>query len=214
MTKSQDLYNSLETKYTSHPDICSYCGQPVSLEQYIDQYEYKHRFCCTECYDLYVKNIKFAPINNKCESAVEQMIFNYLKGTYSEHKIDHNVTDIIPPYELDFVFVDKNIAIEYNGYLHFSDKYGVKRQRKYQLNDKKKKTIMCRDLCWNMITINSSIGLFVRPDLSKQVLRSMKKYIDKFITQNYYGQCVNIIITSDNTIDINEETIAYKKEKC
>lgn len=212
MTAQDTLLTKIIEKYTLHPCVCSCCGTPVSLDSYFEQFDKFYKFCSVECSTKFIKEFKDAPINNKCRSATEQMIFNYLKGTYSSYKIDHNVSDVIPPYELDFVFRDKNLAIEYNGYLHSSDKFG-KRQRHYQLNDKKKKTLLCRDLCWNLITINSSIGLFIRPNLSKEILAMVKLNVDKILNQFYYGYCINLVVDSEHGIQIIEEKLSYKKEK-
>lgn len=192
-------FEDLLRKYRKKPCICAYCGSPIPFKEFVNQYDQDFKFCDRRCFHKYQSSLK--PIDKEFSSQTERLIFEFLTQNYSNEKIDHNINDLIPPYEIDFLFIEKHIVIEYNGTLHYTSKYGDKKSRKTKLNDRKKRNIICKDIHYKLIRIWSEVGLFTRMDLFDKVLVVLKDVIDYVMVENCFGKCNDIIVKSDGTIE-------------
>lgn len=114
------LWKTFLNKYNKHPSVCSYCGKVLSIQRYIQQFEYSNRFCNKRCKTSFIKTTSAS--EDKFSSETEKLIYNRLIVRYPDEDILHNVKDLIFPYEIDFFFKTKSLVIEYNGTLHFDNK--------------------------------------------------------------------------------------------
>lgn len=208
-------FEELLQKYKKKPVLCSYCGKPLTFKEYVAQFDQENKFCTKKCFYKY-KDSKETKDLKKFNSLTEKVIFNYLSEKYPDKDIEHNVDYLIPPYEVDFVFTKDKLVIEYNGTLHYSSKYGKRKCKKTKFNDKKKKKIICNDLGWNLCRLWSTIGLYTREHLFRQALKVLKENIDGLIKSHCYGNCIDIIILKDGSIEIfyNENDLRkiYKED--
>jgi len=205
--KDTAYFNELLRKYKRKPDICSYCGAPISFREFVTQFEQEHKFCCKKCFRAFKQEKKARVDTDKCRSGTEEVIYRFLSTTYPNIDIRHNVNDLIPPYELDFVCEKERIAIEYNSIFHYYPKFGDKKKcRRAKLNDKKKKTLVCKELNWNMVRLWSEIGIYSKPALFELALQEIKKAVDLLRSSSCLGRCIDIIVSDA------EEITVYKDE--
>lgn len=95
-------------------------------------------------------------------SSGEKQIEQFLKGM-GNFTINTNVRTIIPPYELDIVVPEKNLAIEYCGLYWHSDRF---KDRNYH----RMKTDMCQQKGYRLLTIFEDDWLHKR-DIVERILR-------------------------------------------
>lgn len=209
LTKNFDFITDLQKNYDSHPVICCFCGEPLSFKKYYNQYENSKRFCSKKCKADYIKETSLEITCDEFCSRTEKTIYTFISLHYPELIITHNLTKILPPYEIDFCIEtsnDKNIFIEYNGTLHCSRKKKGTMQRsieKRKINDKIKKEKLCSERKEKLIRIWSEIGLYSKPEIFNKALKELKLNID-IILQNHiykdYGLCCEIIIDKNGDI--------------
>jgi len=198
----EHLIDELINKYEKKPCVCAYCGVPISFEEYVKQFERDKRFCSKSCY-MKFKNNMLKNNGDVFSSCTERVIHNFMSKCYPHLNIRHNVTDIIEPYELDFVIDDYNLVIEYNGTLHFKNKYAKKKERKTKLNDnKKRKMLIKKGYC--LCRLWSCIGLYTRPELMKEALDELKIHIDACLKDPHRrGDVIDVIVNTDHDIFVH-----------
>ena len=193
----------LENNYDSNPSYCSHCGKPLTFKKFYKQFEFEKKFCCKKCASQY-SEVEV----NKFSSETEKTIYAFLSLTLPQYNIKHNITDIFPPYEIDMCIETEHfpVFLEFNGSLHarFNS-----HNLKCQINDKIKKTEICKNRQQKMIRLWSNKGLYSRPLIFEESLYKLKKCLQYMIRKNYnYGICVDIIVTfnkNDYSIDIFHE---------
>lgn len=200
-----EYFEELLHKYQKKPVICSYCGKPLIFKDYVKQYDQERKFCDKKCYTLSKKENK--PVKDSFSSITEEVIYNFLTQNYSNYEIRHNVTDIIEPYELDFVFDHFKLVIEYNGRLHYTNRYCEKRTRKTKLNDTKKKKLLV-GMGYCVCRLWSELGLYTRPELFQRALCVLKENVDKcLINPHRCGLVVDMLVSINENIEIREEKL-------
>lgn len=198
-----EYFGQLLQKYQKKPEICSYCGKPLVFKDFVRQYDQERKFCCKKCFSSSKKENK--PIRAEFSSITEEVIYNFLVQNYSNLALRHNVTDIINPYELDFVFDELKIVVEFNGRLHYNNRYCEKRTRKTKLNDTKKKKLLV-GMGYCVCRLWSELGLYTRPELFKRALSVLKCNLDKCLTNPHRcGLVVDMLVSMDENINIIEE---------
>jgi very-short-patch-repair endonuclease len=213
----QDLcyFEELLQKYKKKPITCDYCGKPLSFKEFVSQFDQEYKFCTKRCFHTF-KNITVSDENKSFNSLTEKVIYKYLAEQYPHKTIFHNVEYLIPPYELDFIFPEEKLVIEYNGTLHYTSKYGKKKNKKTKFNDQKKKKLVCDEMVWRMCRLWSTIGLYTREEYFKSALAALKEGIDKLLECPSYGDCVDIVVLKNGDLDIfyNENDLSkiYKEE--
>jgi len=203
--KKTDLeyFEKLLKKYQKKPALCAYCGQPLIFKDFVKQYDHEKKYCSKNCYNLLRK--ANTPLKPGFGSATEEVIYNYLTAQYPNLEIRHNVSTIIAPYELDFVIDEYKLVIEYNGQLHYVNRYNKKREKRTKLNDtKKKKLLMLNGYC--LCRLWSQLGLYTRPVLFRKALTILKEQISKCINNSCrYGTVVDILVSINEEISIIKE---------
>lgn len=209
-------FEELLQKYEKKPVLCSYCGKPLSFKEYVSQFDQEYKFCTKRCFYKF-KNNKASEDFKTFNSLTEKIIFKFLSENYNNRTIYHNVDYLIPPYEIDFIFPKEKLAIEYNGTLHYTAKYGKRKNKKTKFNDQKKKRLLCEDLDWKLCRLWSTIGLYTREELFKNALETLKEGIDKLLDVPCYGDCIDIVVLKNEDIEVfyNENDLSkiYKEEK-
>ena len=113
-----------------------------------------HEYVSHDYYSIFSKSLcgikdEHLLICNKCSynaySMAENELYNYIKSIYPTEPI-RNSKDIIPPYELDLYYPEKQVAIEFNGSYWHSDKF---KQKQYHFNKFK----LCKDKNIRLISI-------------------------------------------------------------
>jgi very-short-patch-repair endonuclease len=200
-----EYFSELLKKYQKKPEVCAYCGKPIIFKDFVRQYDQDRKYCSKNCYTLSKK--EFKQVKSGFGSITEEVIYNFLVQNYPDQKIRHNVTDIINPYELDFVIDKYKLVIEFNGRLHYVNKYGDKRGRRTKLNDtKKKKMLLMQGYC--VCRLWSEIGLYTRPDLFQKALFTLKEQIDKCLKNpQRCGQAIDILVSIDENINIIKDSV-------
>ena len=202
------LWKTFLNKYNSHPSVCSYCGKLLTIQRYIQQFEYSNRFCNKRCKTSFIKTSTAS--EDKFSSETEKLIYNRLIVRYPDEDILHNVKDLIFPYEIDFFFKTKSLVIEYNGTLHFDNKRRGKtnKTKRIKTNDIKKRNIICLTKNLKLIRIWSELGLFTRRKLFNRVLEILYKEINKIKEDiTMYGWCVDIEVNIEEKIDVYVYTL-------
>lgn len=200
--KKTDLeyFEKLLKKYQKKPELCAYCGRPLIFKEFVKQYDQEKKYCSKNCYNLLKK--ANTPLKPGFSSATEEVIYNFLTSHYPDLEIQHNVSTIIAPYELDFVIDKYKLVIEYNGQLHYVNRYNKKRERRTKLNDsKKKKLLMLNGYC--LCRLWSELGLYTRPTLFRKALNILKDQITKCINNTCrYGTVIDVLVSIDEEISI------------
>jgi len=203
MNSEYQHFEILLQKYKKKPSVCAYCGKPIIFKDFVKQYDQELKFCSRTCYVLLQKDKK--PIRLGFSSITEEVIYKFLLEHYPNETIRHNVVDIIPPYELDFVFDEHKIIVEFNGRLHYTNRYGDKKTRRTKLNDsKKKKLLVMNGYC--VCRLWSELGLYTRPHLFDKALDTLKNNLDYCLHNiKRYGLVVEMLISVDESIEIRKE---------
>lgn len=207
--KNFDFIADLENNYESHPVICCFCGKALTFKKFYNQYENSKKFCSKKCKSEYIAETSNEITYDEFCSRTEKTIYTYLALNYPKHIISHNLTDVFPPYEIDFK-IDDNIhnclLLEYNGTLHLSIKKKGSLQRsieKRKINDKIKKEELCSIRKQKLIRVWSEIGLYSKPEIFNKVLRELKSTIDSIYTYHITktcGMCFEIIVDKNGDI--------------
>ena len=201
LDKNLDFINELTKRYNNKLVFCDICNKSIPFKKFVTQYNQTKLYCSKKCKfkdpNKDNKEVKFA-------SRTEQAIFIFLSLEYQNSKIDHNISDFIPPFEIDFKI--DNIFIEYNGSFHISSKRkGLERKiEKTKLNDKTKKELICINNNKSLIRIWAEIGLYSRPKLFNDVLLYLKNRINYLKSNNILGICIEICIDKDENIHVFE----------
>lgn len=183
----------LENNYDSNPSYCSHCGKSLTFKKFYKQFECDLKFCCKKCASHY-PDIEI----NKFSSETEKIIYTFLSLSLPQYSIRHNITDVFPPYEIDMCIETENFPIffEYNGTLHMARKNGTlnKSTAKRQINDKIKKTEICKNRQQKMIRLWSNKGLYSKPTIFEECLNLVLENINYLIKTNHsYGQCIDVV---------------------
>ena len=201
--ENSDLLSTFRIKYKRHPKVCSFCGKPIELNVYIDQYGQDRFFCNDTCLKEFTILINKDSIVDTFSSKTEYVIYNNLKKWYPNLYIDHNVKDLLVGYEVDIWIPEEKIVIEYNGIFHFN-KNSKKTNNK--LNDRKKRKMICDNLQYRLVRIWSSVGVFSRPELFTEILGELKTIIDMLLNTTIYSCCYDIVVNINDNDSFIVET--------
>lgn len=141
---------------------CNQCGTKKT-----SKFHYNRGLNCEIC----------NPLVPQFTSKEEQAVFDYIQNELGITGTQGNKT-IIAPYELDMVFPDHKIAIEYSG-LYWHSEFSSGKGRKYHYD----KMIKANQAGYRLITIFSDEWIST-PDIVKSKLRNIFKKTDK----KYYAR--------------------------
>lgn len=200
LDKKIDFIKKLFDTYQDNPVNCFVCNKSLTFRKYLNQFSNSRFYCSKKCRE----KDHFHNKGNSFASNTEKAIYTYLTLSYPNSNRQHNIKDLIPPYEIDFSVDD--IYIEYCGSFHFSTKKkGMERKiEKTKLNDKKKRDLICKEIKSTIIRIWAEIGLYSRPELFNKVLKELKKQIDLVKMNSIKGICIEICIDRDEQIHVFE----------
>lgn len=140
----------------------------------------KNHFCSRSCGATFNnKNKSYGIRRSKTEKFIEKMI----KINYPDLQFYCNNKKQIGS-ELDFYFPNLNLALEFNGPLHYTAIYGEEKLKKIQANDMEKMT-NCHKQSIKLITINTSKDYHIKEDtLNKRMLEIFNILDNEIIEQD------------------------------
>lgn len=153
---------------------------PLFSEEEYKGREVKYKWKCVKCgcefeQQIYTTNfIKECNLIPRCpqcypkdcsRSAKEQQLLQFIRTIY-KNEIRINVRDVIPPYQLDIVLPELNIAIEFNGSYWHSTR--VIKDQNYHLNKLQK----CNEKGYRLILIDESEWM-IHQNIIKAKLKSI-----------------------------------------
>lgn len=127
------------------------------------------------------------PISSKFVSKEEQEIFDFISNDLGIHNGEQSNRDIISPFELDMVFHDQKIAIEYCG-LYWHSEFSSGKDRNYHSN--KFQDVL--KYGYQLITIFSDEW-----NLKNSIVKSKLRNIFKKTQEVYYARKLKIAIVSN-----------------
>lgn len=152
-----------DKKLKIHCSLENYTGVATDMEYELECMECHHRFMSRLWYGDKVKCKICNPIIGKYSSKEEEEVFEYCKS------LDPNCyqTDrkLINPYELDIVYPNRKLAIEYCGLYYHAEKSHGKTE-----NYHRNKLEACNKIGYDLITIFSDEWIY-KKDIVKNILR-------------------------------------------
>lgn len=210
--KKFSFIEKLENNYDSNPSYCYHCGKPLTFKKFYQQFNNSKKYCSKKC-----SNNQSLEEKREFASETEKIIYIYLSLSFPQYRLEHNIIDLLPPYEIDMCLYTDNfpIYIEYNSSLHMINEKSNKLKKtteKYKINDVIKKEEICNKRQQKMVRLWSKNGLYSRPDIFGRCLEILYNEIIYLInSNNNYGQCLEIIVSPiDN--EIEKYNLKYKKE--
>ncbi len=160
-------------KYSNKQEICicEWCGKKIARRKsQLKKSITGHVFCNLSCAASFNNTQK----RKSRRSKMEVKLFNLLKTEFPSLEILANNKNILDGYEVDIIFPQINLAIEWNGIVHYKPIYG---------NDKLN-LIQKRDIEKQEIAQKKNIELIVISDLVstekylKEAFLNIKKIIN------------------------------------
>ena len=151
---------------------CSNCSKELHIEpRYIEKSKTGNFFCDKSCAATFNNKLK----RKSRRSKIETKLYNLLVEKFPSLNILSNDKTMLDGYEVDIAIPELQLAIEWNGIVHFKPIYGQNKLDKVQYNDAQKLKIAS----------NKDINLIVIPDLVsndkilKQAFNEVKIIIEK-----------------------------------
>jgi hypothetical protein len=138
---------------------CAWCGKKF-FKQASQIKMTKNNFCGKSCAASYNNTQKRKSRRSKCE----KLLFELLMKEFADLIILPNNKTLLNGYEVDIAIPSLNLAIEWNGIVHFKPIYGEEKLQK----------IITRDQEKLIIAKEKNINLIVIPDLI-----SKKPYVEE-----------------------------------
>lgn len=120
---------------------CSQCNQAVKRTPHtLNDSKSGNHFCSTSCSAKFNNRLKRKSRRSKCE----QLLFSLLQNQFPLLKIFSNDKLMLEGFEVDIAIPELNVAIEWNGIVHFKPIYGISKLDKVQERDRLKQEISQR----------------------------------------------------------------------
>lgn len=157
-------------KVTSIELNCGWCNNKIIKQ--IAEYKGSKSglvFCNRSCSASYNNTKKRKTRRSKCEI----LLFDLLKEKYLDLELSSNDKNMLDGLEVDIAIPSLNLAIEWNGIVHFKPIYGDEKLSKIKENDLKKQ----------LLAQEKNIRLIIIPDLvsSEKYVREAYNDICKII---------------------------------
>lgn len=131
---------------------CTYCGKEVfRTKSQFARSKGNNVFCNKSCAASFNNTLKRKSRRSRCE----KLLYDLLEEEFPDLKILPNDKTMINGYELDIAIPSLNLAIEWNGIVHFKPIYGQAKLDKIQQRDTEKQ----------QKATDRGINLIVVPDL-------------------------------------------------
>lgn len=172
-------YNNYRNDKQSVVRPCCWCNKEVKRElSEVKKSKSGNIFCGSSCAASFNNTKK----RKSKRSKMEIMLFNMLKTEFPKLQILPNDKELLEGYEVDIALPEINLAIEWNGIVHYEPIYGSKKLENIQQRDSEKKIIAQR----------KKIELIIVPDLVstekyvKEAFFNIKKIINMLLVNPKY----------------------------